>query len=81
VINTRQNLSLPTCPTKDTFAAAWPVIVRTEHPAVAPAGGGSALFVYPKDGLSTMILTNLSGATPDSFIDALAGFFIAGMKK
>jgi CubicO group peptidase (beta-lactamase class C family) len=64
------------------YAAGWPVIVRAEHPAVAPVGGGrSALFVYPKDGLSIIVLTNLAGSTPDSFIDGLAGFFIPGMKK
>ncbi len=55
------------------YAAGWPVIVRTEHPAIAPVGGGrSALFVYPKDNLSIIVLTNLMGANPDNFIDGLA---------
>lgn len=63
------------------YAAGWPVIARDEHPAVAPVGGGrSALFVYPKDNLSIVILTNLSGGTPDGFIDELAGLFIPDMK-
>lgn len=63
------------------YAAGWPVIVRNEHPAVAPVGGGrSAVFVYPKDDLSIIILTNLSGGTPDGFIDELAGVFIPDMK-
>jgi len=63
------------------YAAGWPVIVRNEHPAVAPVGGGrSAVFVYPKDDLSIIILTNLSGGTPDGFIDELAGLFIPDMK-
>lgn len=64
------------------YAAGWPVISRQEHPAVAPVGGGrSAVFVYPNDDLSIIILTNLSGGSPDVFIDELAGFFIPDMKE
>ena len=64
------------------YAAGWPVISRPEHPAVAPVGGGrSAVFVYPNDDLSIIILTNLSGGSPDVFIDELAGFFIPDMKE
>lgn len=63
------------------YAAGWPVIARAEHPAVAPVGGGrSAVFVYLKDNLSIIILTNLSGGSPDVFIDELAGLFIPGLK-
>ncbi len=64
------------------YAAGWPIIVRSEHPAAAPVGGGrSAVFVYPNDNLSIIVLTNLSGGTPDAFIDELAGFFIPDMKE
>ncbi|MBE7171581.1 MAG: serine hydrolase [Williamsia sp.] len=64
------------------YAAGWPVIKRAEHPALAPVGGGrSALFVYPNDDLSIVVLTNLSGGTPDVFIDELAGLFIPDMKE
>lgn len=64
------------------YAAGWPVIDRAEHPALAPVGGGrSAIFVYPKDDLSIIVLTNLSGGTPDVFIDELAGLFIPDMKE
>jgi len=64
------------------YAAGWPVIGRKDHPAVAPVGGGrAALFIYPKDNLSIIVLTNLSGAVPDSFIDELAGLFIPGMNR
>lgn len=64
------------------YAAGWPTIGRDEHPAVAPVGGGrAALFVYPKDDLSIVVLTNLSGGSPDVFIDELAGFFIPDMKE
>jgi CubicO group peptidase (beta-lactamase class C family) len=42
------------------YAAGWPVAKRSSHPAVAPVGGGrSAVFVYPEDDLSIIVLTNL----------------------
>ncbi|MCJ8154534.1 beta-lactamase family protein [Chryseobacterium sp. SSA4.19] len=64
------------------YAAGWPIIGRAEHPAVAPVGGGrSALFIYPEDDLSIIVLTNLSGGNPDRFIDELAGLFIPDMKE
>jgi CubicO group peptidase (beta-lactamase class C family) len=64
------------------YAAGWPVIKRKDHPALAPVGGGrSALFVYPNDDLSIIVLTNLSGGLPDVFIDELAGLFIPDMKE
>jgi CubicO group peptidase (beta-lactamase class C family) len=64
------------------YAAGWPTITREQHPAVAPVGGGrSALFVYPKDNLSIVVLTNLNGASPETFIDQLAAFYIPDMKK
>jgi CubicO group peptidase (beta-lactamase class C family) len=64
------------------YAAGWPVVKRAEHPAVAPVGGGSsAVFVYPNDDLSIIVLTNLSGGSPEVFMDELAGLFIPDMKE
>lgn len=64
------------------YSAGWPIISRNEHPAAAPVGGGrSAVFVYPNDNLSIIVLTNLSGGTPDAFIDEIAGFYIPDMKE
>ncbi len=64
------------------YAAGWPVVARTEHPAAAAVGGGrSAVFVYPEDDLSIIVLTNLAGGAPDVFIDELAGLFIPDMKE
>ncbi len=63
------------------YALGFPIIKREEHPVVAPVGGGrSAMFIYPKDDLSIIVLTNLLGASPDSFIDEIAGFYIPEMK-
>jgi len=62
------------------YALGWPTVTREEHPAVAPVGGGrSALFVYTKDDLSIIVLTNLMGSGPEGFIDEVAGFYITEM--
>ena len=64
------------------YAAGWPIAARAVHPAAAAVGGNrSAVFVYPQDNLSIIVLTNLLGAFPDSFIDELAGFYIPDMKE
>lgn len=64
------------------YALGWPTVTRQEHPAVGPIGGmRSAFFVYPKDDLSIVILTNLQGANPEWFIDEIAGYYIPDMKE
>ncbi len=64
------------------YAAGWPIIQRTEHPAAAAVGGGrSAVLVYPNDQLAIIVLTNLSGGMPETFTDEIAGFYIPGMKE
>ncbi|WP_201765512.1 tetratricopeptide repeat protein [Paraglaciecola psychrophila] len=40
----------------------------------------SALVIYPQDNLSIVVLTNLSGSLPSTFIDEIAGFYITDMK-
>jgi tetratricopeptide (TPR) repeat protein len=60
----------------------WPTVTREQHPAVGPVGGGrSALFVYLKDDLSIVVLTNLMGSNPDQFIDEIAGYYISEMHE
>ena len=64
------------------YAMGWQVIDRVEHPAVALVGGNrAALLVYPEDDLAIVVLTNLMGASPETFIDAIAGHYIAGMES
>ena len=59
------------------WALGWMTKPRPKHSAVIATGGGrSAFFVYPEDDLSVVVLTNLSGASPEEFIDELAGCFI-----
>ncbi len=60
----------------------WPVTMRSDHPAAGPIGGmRSAFFVYPKDDLSVVVLTNLQGANPEYFIDEVAAYHIPGMHE
>jgi tetratricopeptide (TPR) repeat protein len=48
---------------------------------VAPVGGGrAALFIYPEDDLAIVILTNLQGASPESFMDEVAGYYVPAMR-
>ncbi|HWW38095.1 serine hydrolase domain-containing protein [Pedobacter sp.] len=64
------------------YALGWPTVTRDKHPAVGPVGGGrSALFVYLKDDLSIIVLTNLLQGNPDQFIDEVAGYYIPEMKE
>ena len=63
------------------YALGWPTVTRKDHPAVGPVGGGrSALFVYLKDDLSIIVLTNLMGSNPEQFIDEIAGYYIPDMR-
>jgi len=58
------------------YAIGWLTVTRKNHPAVASIGGGrSAIFIYPKEQLAIIILTNLQGASPESFIDEIAKFY------
>jgi CubicO group peptidase (beta-lactamase class C family) len=64
------------------YALGWPTVTREEHPAVGPVGGmRSSFFVYPKDNISIVVLTNLQGANPEWFIDEIAGYYIPDMKE
>lgn len=64
------------------YALGWPTVSRAEHPAVAPVGGGrSALFLYLKDDLAIVVLTNLMGANPDRFIDEIGGYYIPDLHE
>lgn len=64
------------------YAAGWPVMTRAEHAAYAAVGGGrSAVLIYPNDNLSIIVLSNLAGASPEGFIDEIAGFYIPEMKE
>lgn len=56
------------------WGMGWPLRQRAQHPVATAIGGRrSAIFVYPKDDLAIIVLTNLAGGTPEDFIEELAG--------
>ncbi len=58
------------------YAIGWLTVTRPNHPAVVSVGGGrSAIGIYPKEGLSIVVLTNLKGASPEYFLDRIAEFY------
>lgn len=64
------------------WALGWPAIGQGEYRAVAGIGGArSAFYVYPDQDLAVVILTNLSGASPEQMIDTVAGYFLPGLKR
>jgi tetratricopeptide (TPR) repeat protein len=64
------------------YALGFPTVGRTEHPAVAPVGGGRAtFFIYPQDELAVVILTNLMGGNPDTFTDETAAYYLPDMHE
>ncbi|MEO7215105.1 serine hydrolase [Mucilaginibacter sp.] len=64
------------------YALGWPTVTREEHPAVGPVGGGrNAVFIYVKDDLSIVVLSNLMGANPEQFVDEIAGYYIPEMHE
>jgi CubicO group peptidase (beta-lactamase class C family) len=62
------------------YGLGWPVIRRPAHPAVTPTGGDrAAIFIYPEDDLTVIVLTNLMGASPQKFVDKIASHYIPGL--
>ena len=59
------------------WGMGWPLRPDAVHPVVTAIGGRrSAYFVYPKDDLAVVVLTNLAGANPEEFIGEIAGQFV-----
>jgi CubicO group peptidase (beta-lactamase class C family) len=63
------------------YALGWEVIGRNDHPTVHVGGNAnSALVIYPRDNLSIVVLSNLIGSDPRTFMNEIAGFYISDMK-
>jgi len=66
-------------PVLNGYGLGWPIAPRAEHPVAGPTGGGrAAFFIYTKDDLTIIMLTNLIFSAPQSYIDDIAAFFIPG---
>jgi CubicO group peptidase (beta-lactamase class C family) len=60
------------------WGAGWPVAGVSPHREATAMGGARAAFrVYPDEGLAVVVLTNLVGADPQTFIPQIAGFYRA----
>jgi len=58
------------------WGLGWEVLGLPDHPVVGMTGGGrSAFFLYPKDDLGIVILTNLAGAYPEDIMDRIATIY------
>jgi CubicO group peptidase (beta-lactamase class C family) len=67
-------------PVVNGYGLGWPSARRDGHPAITPVGGArAAIFVYPKDDLTVVVLTNLMGASPEKFVDKIASVYIPEM--
>ncbi|MFV8340785.1 serine hydrolase domain-containing protein [Flavobacterium sp. XS2P39] len=54
---------------------------RIKNPVIASLGGNrNALYIYPKDNVSVVILTNLVGSHPENFIEDIANLYITEKK-
>ena len=63
------------------YGLGWPVMRRTAHRAITPVGGErSSMFIYPSDDLTIIILTDLMGASPQTFIDRIASIYTPGLQ-
>jgi len=58
------------------WALGWPVLQTVPQRQVAGIGGArAAFFVYPDEGLAVIVLTNLAGANPQTFVPRIAEFY------
>jgi len=63
------------------YALGWEIIGRNDHPTIHVGGNAnSAMIIYPKDSLSIVLLGNLLGSDPRSFMNEIAGFYVSDMK-
>jgi len=64
------------------YGLGWPVANRKLHPAVASIGGGRAVVLhYPNDDLSVILLTNLTGCSPEMIAGKIAAVYLNDQKE
>lgn len=59
------------------YGFGWPVIKREKHLGISPFGGGRAsITIYPKDNLSIVVFTNLSGIPTYEIVENISSFYL-----
>jgi len=62
-------------------AIGFDINTRAINPVIFQSGGArNTLYIYPKDNVSVVILTNLTGARPQDFIDEIANLYLTEKK-
>ena len=62
------------------YGLGWPSVQRAAHAAITPIGGErAAIFIYPEDDLTVIVLTNLLGASPQKFVDKIASAYVPSL--
>lgn len=63
-------------------AIGFDINPRAKNPIILALGGArNALYIYPKDTVSVVILTNLLGSHPQNFIEEIANLYIIKKNK
>ena len=59
------------------YSLGFNMVLRDKNPIIGSMGGvRSAFFIYPKNNVSVVILTNLQGSHPENFIEEIANLYI-----
>ena len=57
------------------------IATKSKAPVIATFGGArNAVFIYPKDNVTVVVLTNLVGGHPQNFIEEIANLYMADQK-
>ncbi|WP_440054932.1 serine hydrolase [Pseudoalteromonas sp. T1lg65] len=64
------------------YAVGWQVGQRKYHPSISASGGNATTMItYPKDDVAIVVLTNLLGGLPITFVDDIAAYYIEGFNQ
>ena len=64
------------------YGGGWAIHQRPRHSSVGHSGGYSAAYErFLDDKITVVVLTNLSGADPDSLVDGIAAIYIPSLKQ
>jgi len=68
--------------TVDMYGLGWWLVPQLPHPAVGGNGGGrSSFFVYRKNDLAVIVLTNLIGSDTPSIVDGVAKKYLTSSQE